>query len=133
MWCTVAFLKKHGDVMKRIAVARYPLIRSETGPLEPSGQRQRLLLKRVADGILWHPSQHNGWRKQWDSIWERACLLWPTSQCVCNLYIFCGALAEGQIVEGWKIPARKNHTFSCYFRADRVTLRTKAKDSRVAK
>lgn len=33
------------------------------------------------------------------------------------------ALAEGQLVEGWKIPTRKNHTFSCYFRADRATLR----------
>ena len=28
------------------------------------------------------------------------------------------------LVGGWKIPTRKSHTFSCYFRADRVTLRT---------
>lgn len=36
------------------------------------------------------------------------------------------------LVGGWKIPTRKSHTFSCYFRADTVTLENpKAKDSRV--
>lgn len=93
----------------------------------PTGGVKTSLLKGAADGILCHPWQNNGWRKQWGSIWERVCLLQPSSQCVCNLYSFCDALAEAQIVEGWKIPTRKNHTFSCYFRADRVTLRTQRK------
>lgn len=45
------------------------------------------------------------------------------SMCLQFLH-FLWCLAEGQLVGGWKIPTRKSHTFSCYFRADRVVLRT---------
>ena len=117
---TVTFLKSMVMWWKesccQIPTEKWVLWSPKGGGKSPSWKGQQMVFFAIPNSIT--PGGSSG------APSGRQPVFWGQAINVFAIFTFSVVLL---LVGGWKIPTRKNHTFSCYFRADRATLRTPQK------